>query len=96
MLECLTYFHDAQAESDGVVWCMDRVTFRSIIVASTVEKRRRYEQCLASMPLFAALSPDQRAVIADCLCLETFQVLSDVCPQLLSGVLSSVVYICCN
>ena len=63
-----------QAESNGIVWCMDRVTFRSIIVVSTMEKRQRYEQSLASMPLFAALSPDHRAVIADCLCLETFQV----------------------
>ena len=33
-----------QAESDGVVWCMDRVTFRSTIVASTAVKWRCYEQ----------------------------------------------------
>ena len=53
---------------------MDRCTFRSIIVVSTMEKRQRYEESLSSMPLFASLSPEQRAVIADCLCLETFQV----------------------
>lgn len=53
---------------------MERCTFRSIIVVSTMEKRQRYEESLASMPLFASLSLEQRAVIADCLSLETFQV----------------------
>ncbi|KAL0023027.1 hypothetical protein WJX79_001295 [Trebouxia sp. C0005] len=61
------------AESHGVVWGMERCTFRSIIVVSTMEKRQRYEASLASMPLFAALSPEQRAIIADCLSLETFE-----------------------
>ena len=65
-----------QAESHGVVWGMERCTFRSIIVVSTMQKRQRYEASLASMPLFAALSPEQRATIADCLSLETFEVLS--------------------
>jgi len=41
-----------------------------------MEKRQRYEASLASMPLFAALSPEQRAIIADCLSLETFEVFS--------------------
>lgn len=63
-----------QAQSGGVVWGMERTTFRSIIVVSTMQKRQRYEECLAGMLLFASLSPDQRAAIADCLSLETFQV----------------------
>ncbi len=41
-----------------------------------MEKRQRYEASLSSMPLFAALSPEQRAIIADCLSLETFEVFS--------------------
>lgn len=53
---------------------MDRQTFRAIIVVSTMQKRQRYEESLQSMPLFAGLTSDQRAVIADCLSLETFQV----------------------
>lgn len=67
---------NVQAETAGVVWCMERSTFRSIIVVSSMQKRQRYEECLASMPLFASLTLDQRAAIADCLSLETFQ----VCP----------------
>ena len=63
-----------QAESVGVVWCMERSTFRSIIVVSSMQKRQRYEECLVGMPLFASLTPDQRAAIADCLSLDTFQV----------------------
>ncbi len=57
-----------------MVWGIERCTFRSIIVVSTMEKRQRYEASLSSMPLFAALSPEQRAIIADCLSLETFEV----------------------
>jgi len=55
---------------------MERSTFRSIVVVSTMQKRQRYEASLSSMPLFAALSPEQRAIIADCLSLETFEVFS--------------------
>ena len=73
---------------------MERSTFRSIIVVSGMQKRQRYEECLASMPLFASLTPDQRAAIADCLSLETFQVCS-----LLFGLLSVMKYfslhLCC-
>ena len=64
-----------QAESAGAVWAMERNTFRSIIVVSTMQKRQQYEECLASMPLFTSLTPHQRSAIADCLSLETFQVI---------------------
>lgn len=80
---------NAQAETAGVVWCMERSTFRSIIVVSSMQKRQRYEECLASMPLFASLTPDQRAAIADCLSLETFQ----VCPLPVSPA-GTWLYIC--
>lgn len=65
-----------QAESSGVVWVMERAIFRGIIVVSTMQKRQRYEEALQGMPLFSALMPQQRAAIADCLSLETFQVSS--------------------
>ena len=65
-----------QAESSGVLWVMERATFRAIIVVSTMQKRQRYEEMLQSMPLFSALMPEQRAAIADCLSLEAFQVSS--------------------
>ena len=81
-----------QAESAGVVWGMERSTFRSIIVTATMHKRQRYEDCLAAMPLFAPLTPDQRAAIADCLSLETFQVAIVMFWNVLSNLPA---YLCC-
>ena len=63
-----------QAESDGVLWGLDRVTFRNIILVSTMQKRQHYEETLAGMSLLGDMTAEQRAVIADCLLAEVFQV----------------------
>ncbi len=34
----------AQAVSDGVLWAMERSTFRTIVLAARMQKRRRYEE----------------------------------------------------
>lgn len=62
-----------QAETEGVLWGVDRATFRNIIVASKMHKRQHYEAVLAAMEVFSALTPEQRSVIADCLTPETFR-----------------------
>ena len=63
-----------QAESEGVLWGLDRVTFRNIILVSTMQKRQHYEETLAGMSLLGDMTAEQRAVIADCLSGEVFQV----------------------
>ena len=63
-----------QAEAEGVLWGLDRVTFRNIILVSTMQKREHYEETLAGMSLLGDMTAEQRAVIADCLSAEVFQV----------------------
>lgn len=53
-----------QAVTAGVLWGVDRVTFRDIIVASAAARRARFDGALAAMPIFSGLTPEQRAAIA--------------------------------
>lgn len=48
----------------GVLWGVDRATFRTIVVASTAARRERFEEALEAIPLFKALTAEQRSSIA--------------------------------
>ncbi|GAB4822236.1 hypothetical protein N2152v2_009282 [Parachlorella kessleri] len=61
------------AEAGGTLWCMDRATFRAMIVGSMVERRTRYEATLRSMEIFQHLSQEQLAAVADCLTVELYE-----------------------
>lgn len=61
-----------QGETDGLLWAVDRVTFRNIIVLSMAQKRQKYEAILEQMDMFSGLTIENRAVIADCLAAEIF------------------------
>lgn len=63
-----------QAVTGGVLWAMDRSTFRTIVLGARVQKRRRYEEVLANMAIFQSLTPANRSSIADCLTAEVYQV----------------------
>ena len=56
-----------QAATAGVLWALDRGTFRAIVVAATMHKRVQHEAVLDKMAVFASLTPENRAAIADCL-----------------------------
>ena len=56
-----------QAATAGVLWALDRGTFRAIVVAATMQKRVQNESILDNMAVFASLTPENRAAIADCL-----------------------------
>jgi hypothetical protein len=58
----------------GVLWAVDRATFRRLVVRSMADARGRHEAVLRGAPLFAALTDAQRAAIADCLVPEAFPV----------------------
>lgn len=45
-----------QAVSSGVLWAMDRNTFRRIVLKTAYQKRKAYESLLESMPILATLS----------------------------------------
>ncbi|KAI9273185.1 cAMP dependent protein kinase regulatory subunit [Helicostylum pulchrum] len=55
------------AVTDGKLYALDRVTFRSILMENTARKRRMYEQFLEGIPLFKSLETYERHKIADAL-----------------------------
>ncbi|CAG8540807.1 7047_t:CDS:2 [Paraglomus brasilianum] len=55
------------ATSDAVLWALDRVTFRRILMENTSRKRRMYETFLEEVPLLVSLEPYERHKIADAL-----------------------------
>ncbi|KAG0209833.1 hypothetical protein BGX28_009939 [Mortierella sp. GBA30] len=55
------------ATSDVVLWALDRVTFRRILMENTSKKRRMYEEFLETVPLLMSLEPYERHKIADAL-----------------------------
>ncbi|KAJ3108560.1 hypothetical protein HDU97_000842 [Phlyctochytrium planicorne] len=55
------------ASSDSVLWALDRVTFRRILMENTSRKRRMYEAFLEEVPILLSLEPYERHKIADAL-----------------------------
>ncbi|KAG0202696.1 hypothetical protein BGX33_009537 [Mortierella sp. NVP41] len=55
------------ATSDIVLWALDRITFRRILMENTSRKRRMYEAFLETVPLLVSLEPYERHKIADAL-----------------------------
>ncbi|KAG0352498.1 cyclic nucleotide-binding-like protein [Gamsiella multidivaricata] len=53
--------------SDVVLWALDRITFRRILMENTSRKRRMYEAFLETVPLLVSLEPYERHKIADAL-----------------------------
>ncbi|KAI8061581.1 camp-dependent protein kinase regulatory subunit [Gongronella butleri] len=55
------------ATSPSVVWALDRVTFRTILMEHTSRKRKMYEAFLEEVPLLKSLKQYERQKIADAL-----------------------------
>ncbi|KAF9423303.1 hypothetical protein BGZ94_008355 [Podila epigama] len=53
--------------SDVVLWALDRITFRRILMENTSRKRRMYEAFLETVPSLVSLEPYERHKIADAL-----------------------------
>jgi len=62
-----------RALTQGILWAVDRVTFRHIIIESTVKKRATYESFLEKVPLLVNFSKSERSQMADSLEGMTFQ-----------------------
>ena len=45
-----------QAVTDGMLWAMDRQTFRRIVLRNAFQKRKMYEALLEGVPLLNTLS----------------------------------------
>ncbi|AGO11677.1 AaceriADL099Cp [[Ashbya] aceris (nom. inval.)] len=57
----------AVAATDCVLWALDRLTFRRILLSGSFKKRLLYDDFLKSMPLLKSLSNYDRAKLADAL-----------------------------
>lgn len=53
--------------SEGTLWALDRVTFRSILMEHTSRKRKMYETFLSSVDILSSLTEKERSKIADAL-----------------------------
>ncbi|KAI9752893.1 MAG: hypothetical protein M1815_000224 [Lichina confinis] len=68
-------------ESGSCLWALDRVTFRRILMDSTFQRRRMYENFLEEVPLLASLTSYERFKIADALNSQKFPALSTIIRQ---------------
>ncbi|KAL7274825.1 hypothetical protein RUND412_002256 [Rhizina undulata] len=59
--------------SHSILWALDRVTFRRILMENTFKRRRMYEAFLEEVPILSSLVPYERAKIADALETITYQ-----------------------
>lgn len=55
------------ASKGGLLWALDRLTFRRILMDNAFQKRKMYEGFLEEVPLFSSLKVYERSKIADAL-----------------------------
>lgn len=60
-----------KAITPGVLWAMDRTTFRRIVLKTAFQRRKHYEQLLETVPLLTSLSSYERMNLADALASKT-------------------------
>lgn len=67
--------------SPCILWALDRVTFRSILMETNNRRREMYESFIKEVPLFEHLSASERAKISDALELKTYETGQEVVKQ---------------
>ena len=60
-------------EPSSLLWALDRVTFRRIIMDTAFQRRRMYESFLEEVPLLSSLTAYERSKIADALETQRFE-----------------------
>ncbi|XP_068614364.1 cAMP-dependent protein kinase type II-beta regulatory subunit-like [Brachionichthys hirsutus] len=53
------------ATSPGALWCLDRLSFRRIIVKNNAKKRKLYEAFIETLPLLTSLELSERMKVVD-------------------------------
>src|SRR6266702_110370 len=61
------------AVEPSTLWCLDRITFRTIILNAAHRRRTMYEQFLSTVTLLSSLSPTERSKIADALVIQAHE-----------------------
>jgi cAMP-dependent protein kinase regulator len=57
----------------STLWCLDRITFRTIILNAAHRRRTMYEQFLSTVTLLSSLSSTERSKIADALVSQAYE-----------------------
>jgi len=57
----------------SALWCLDRITFRTIILNAAHRRRTMYEQFLSTVTLLSSLSSTERSKIADALVSQAYE-----------------------
>lgn len=61
------------AATDCILWALDRITFRKILLGSSFKKRLMYDELLKSIPILQSLTTYDRAKLADALDTEFYE-----------------------
>lgn len=61
------------ASSDCILWALDRITFRKILLGSSFKKRLMYDELLKIIPILKSLTTYDRAKLADALDTEYYE-----------------------
>lgn len=69
------------ADTDCIVWALDRITFRRILLDRTSKKRSLYDSFLKDVPVLQSLSPYERSKLADALSTESYKTGENVVTQ---------------
>jgi len=56
-----------KAQTDVRLWCVDRFTYRRVLMDTTIKKRKMYEMFLERVPIFEHLTKYERITISDAL-----------------------------
>lgn len=62
-----------RATSNSVLWALDRLTFRRVLLHKTASKRSMYETFLKEVPVLKVLGPYELSKLADALNSETYE-----------------------
>ena len=60
------------ADSDCILWCLDRGTFNHIVKDSSRKRREKYEDFLAKVEILERMDPYERSVLSDAFVEEKF------------------------
>ena len=61
------------AASEGIIWGLDRTTFKNIVVRQAFKKRQLYESLLEEVPVLKELTTYERMNVADALKARSFK-----------------------
>lgn len=61
-----------KAKTDVSLWAINRVTYRNILMETTMRKRKMYESFLENVPILATMTKYERVTVADALEPATF------------------------